>query len=242
MAGEVEDDDVPVLGLVERRLEPSQDVLLRRALIHDDADVVVRHPEDVLQRPPHERDVVHATAQRRDVRALVGVDSDQDGPQRGHTVPSLGVGTTVTSRRSGVNEARARLTPTPPGGVPSGHDLRSLRIRESSRPPVLRRLRYASGERRRGLGVSRSGRPCRRSSATSSTPRGARRVSTRKPFTVRSLRTSIAFGRSSCASAGPWRSSSAMRSVASSALPGRTATTRSEPFALRWRSSTGSPT
>ena len=45
MPGEVEDDDVPVLGLVERRLEPSQDVLLRRALIHDDADVVVRTPK-----------------------------------------------------------------------------------------------------------------------------------------------------------------------------------------------------
>jgi hypothetical protein len=55
-----------------------QDVGLRGAVVDDDPDAVVGDGEVLLQQPADEHHVVDAAAQRRDVRALVPIDPDQD--------------------------------------------------------------------------------------------------------------------------------------------------------------------
>ena len=73
---EVERDHVALLRIADGLSQPVHDVRLRRALVHEHADALVRDAEALLHDPPDERDVVHAAVQRRDVRALVDVDPD----------------------------------------------------------------------------------------------------------------------------------------------------------------------
>ena len=102
--GEVEDDAISLLRSLNRGAQPVEDVRLRRALVDDDANVLVRDSEEMLQEPPDECDVVHRAAQRRNGGILVRIHSDQNGSDPGHGAPSVADGGTVTPRRCDVND------------------------------------------------------------------------------------------------------------------------------------------
>ena len=225
VSGEVEDDDVTGLRPLERRLQPSKDVFLRRALIHDDAYVLVVDPEDVLQRPPNECDIVDAAVQGRDVGSLYLSTPTKTALIVATRIPSVRRWSELSHLGGAASTDFVLLDTHSVPGYPIGTCL--VIAAGSTTPPASDSAAPAARgcRARRNSGMRRSARSSRRSSATSWIQPGRRRISIEKPSTVCSPPTSTAFGGEPTRLGGTRANPSVTRSAGSSELLARTATT-----------------